>query len=172
MKFNDLDCRERQVVDCVLQSDANILVLGGPGSGKTTTALWTARTYLESSSEEPAPRVLFLTFSRSAVGQVMSRSPGVLSGLQDRVEILTFHALSYRLLRTFGRYAGYGKAPPMVQTEARAKLLGHDGSRLRYDDLIERTILLLEGTQRVRQLLITRWGLVVCDEAQDTNTQQ
>ena len=79
MKFDDLDARQKQVVDAVLKSDGKTLVLGGPGSGKTTTALWTARTYLENSHDSPA-RVLFLTFSRSAVSQIMIRSPGVVSG--------------------------------------------------------------------------------------------
>lgn len=171
MKFGDLDCRQSQVVDAVLDSDAKILVLGCPGSGKTTTALWTARVYLESADEVPAPRVLFLTFSRSAVGQIMSRSPGVLSGFHESVEILTFHALAYRLVRSFGRYAGHGIAAPTVQSEARIKLLGRDGSRLSYDDLIEAATQLLEGSERIRQLITSRWGLVICDEAQDTSTQ-
>jgi DNA helicase-2/ATP-dependent DNA helicase PcrA len=171
MKFEDLDCRQREVVEAVLSSDAKVLVLGGPGTGKTTTALWTARAYLETSRGVPAPRTLFLTFSRSAVSQIMSRSPGVLSGISDRVEISTFHALAYRLLRAFGRYAGYGTAIPGVQSEARSRLLGHDGSRLRYDDLIEGAIQLLEGSERIREKVTARWGLVICDEAQDTSTE-
>ena len=77
MRFDDLDCRQREVVDAVVKSDDKILVLGRPGTGKTTTALWSARTYLETSDEKPAPRVLFLTFSRTAVSQIMTRSPGV-----------------------------------------------------------------------------------------------
>ena len=137
MKLDDLDHRQREVVDTVVTSDDRIIVLGGAGTGKTTTALWTARTYLETSAETPAPRVLFLTFSRPAVSQITSRSPGVLSGYSDRVEILTFHGLSYWLLRTFGRYAGYGTAPILVQSNSRTKLRGHDGNRLEYDDLIE-----------------------------------
>lgn len=172
MRLDELDCRQREVVEAVLHSDDRILVLGGPGTGKTTTALWTARTYLETSNEIPAPRVLFLTFSRSAVSQIMSRSPGVLSGLEDRIEILTFHALAYKLLRAFGRYAGYGTVTPSVQSETRVRLLGHDRSKLRYSDLIPGALEILYGSKRVRQLLSSRWGLVICDEAQDTNIEQ
>ena len=172
MKLEDLDCRQREVVDAVVNSDARILVLGAAGTGKTTTALWTARTYLETSTEVPAPRVLFLTFSRSAVSQITGRLPGVLSGYRDRIEILTFHALAYRLLHAFGRYVGYGTAPIVVQSDARTKLLGHDGNRLRYDDLIAGAIGLLEKSEQVRQLVTARWGLVICDEAQDTSTEQ
>ena len=76
MKIEDLDHRQREVVDAIGNSDEGVLVLGGAGTGKTTTALWTARTYLETSAEIPARRVLFLTFSRSAVSQIMGRSLG------------------------------------------------------------------------------------------------
>ena len=172
MRFDDLDCRQRNVVDAVLHSNDRILVLGRPGTGKTTTALWAARKCLETSNENPAPRVLFLTFSRSAVSQIMSRSPGVLAGCADRIEILTFHGLAYRLLKGFGRFAGYGAAAPSIQSEARSKLLGHDRSKLRYEDLIPGALAILEGSKRVRQLLASRWGLVICDEAQDTSTEQ
>ena len=172
MKLEDLDPRQREVVDAVTTSDDRIIVLGGAGSGKTTTALWTARTYLETSTETPAPRVLFLTFSRSAVSQITSRSPGVLSRFSDRVEILTFHALSYWLLRAFGRYAGYGTAPVSVQSDARAKLRGPDGTRFEYDDLIVGATDMLRRSARIRELVASRWGLVICDEVQDTSTQQ
>ena len=172
MKLEDLDHRQREVVEAVATSDDRIIVLGGAGTGKTTTALWTARTYLETSTETPAPRVLFLTFSRSAVSQITSRSPGVLSGYSDRVEILTFHALSYWLLRAFGRYAGYGTAPISVQSDARARLRGPDGTRLEYDDLIEGATDILRRSERIRELVASRWGLVICDEVQDTSTQQ
>ena len=53
MKLEDLDHRQREVVDAVATSDDRIIVLGGAGTGKTTTALWTARTYLETSTETP-----------------------------------------------------------------------------------------------------------------------
>ncbi len=166
MNFEDLDCRQRQVVDAVVHSDDSMLVLGGPGTGKTTTALWSARAYLENSEESPSPRALFLTFSRSAVGQIMARSPGVMSGYEDRVEVTTFHALAYRLIGSFGRYAGYGTTLPSVQTEARGKLLGYDNSKLRYNDLIPGALAILERSPHVRQILGNRWGLVICDEAQ------
>ena len=172
MNFDDLDCRQRDVVDGIVESDDSILVVGGPGTGKTTTALWTARKYLETSEDVPKPRVLFLTFSRSAVSQIMTRSPGVLSGYQDRIEVLTFHSLAYRLLRGFGRYAGRGVTMPSIQSQARYKLLGQDLSKLRYVDLIPASLQILEDGGRIRQLVESRWGLVICDESQDTNAEQ
>ena len=99
-------------------------------------------------------------------------SPGVLSGSNSRIEILTFHGLSYWLLRAFGRYGGYGTAPIVVQSDARTKLCGHDTSRLRYEDLIPGVINILKRSERLRHLIASRWGLVICDEAQDTSREQ
>ena len=172
MKLEDLDQRQRAVVEAVISSDDRVLVLGGAGTGKTTTALWAARTYLETSSGIPMPRVLFLTFSRAAVSQIVSRSPGVLSGPNSRIEILTFHGLSYWLLRAFGRYAGYGQGAIAVQSDARTKLRGHDNTRLRYDDLIPGATSILKKSDRLRGVISSRWGLVICDEAQDTSAAQ
>ena len=139
-------------------------MLGGPGTGKTATALWTARAHLETSSKKPVQRVLFLTFSRSAVSQIVNRLPGVLSNYEDHIEILTFHALAHRLLRAFGRYAGHGTTIPPVQSEARRKLLGYDLNQLQYKDFIPKVLKILEGSERIRQLFSQRWGLVICDE--------
>lgn len=172
MRIDDLDSQQRTVVEAVIRRDAKLLVLGGPGTGKTTTALWAARTYLESQTEAQSAHVLFLTFSRTAVGQILTRSKGVISGFEERVEISTFHALSYRLLRALGRYSGFGTETPTVQTEARGKLLGYDGSKLKYGDLISGALDLLGNSTRIRELLSRRWGLVICDEAQDTDSQQ
>ena len=172
MNFEDLDDRQREVVDSTLLADRKILALGGPGTGKTTTALWTARKYLEASGQNSTERVLFLTFSRAAVSQIVARSPGILSGYENRIEIMTFHALAYRLIRAFGRYAGFGTLTLSLQTSARTKLLGFDGSSLQYDDLIPGATRIIEGSSKVRRMVCQRWGLVVCDEAQDTGESQ
>lgn len=171
MRLENLDSRQRAVVDAALRPGAKILVTGGPGTGKTTAALWAARSYLES-SEDTSSRVLFLTFSRAAVSQITRRSPGVLAGCADRIEIMTFHGLAYQILRAFGRYAGHGKAVPTVQSGTRERLLGRDSERLTYNDLIPDALRILEGSTRIKGLFAARWGLVICDEAQDTSTEQ
>ena len=148
------------------------MVLGGAGTGKTTTALWAARTFLESPAATSSSRVLFMTFSRSAVSQIISRSPGVISGLEERIEVSTFHALAFRLIRAFGRYAGYGTKLPAIQGEARVRLLGRDQSQLLYDDLMPEAIRILQSNRNIRELVTRRWGLIICDEVQDTNDQQ
>lgn len=174
MNREDLTCRQRKVIEALHGESSSILVLGGPGTGKTTVALWAARSYLEtlSSQGQVQTRVLFLTFSRSAVSQIVRRSVGVISAYKDRIEISTFHGLAFRLLRSFGRYSGHGVTLPQLQSPTREKLLGKDPSRLVYDDLMPGALGLLRGSTRIRSLLSARWPLVICDEVQDTGPEQ
>jgi DNA helicase-2/ATP-dependent DNA helicase PcrA len=115
--------------------------------------------------------VLFLTFSRTAVGQIARRAPGVFGGAGERIEIATFHAFAWRLVRAFGRYAGYGAIPPALESESRAKLLGRDRSRISYDDLVPAARRVLQS-RRLSTLVHDRWPLIICDEFQDTTDEQ
>jgi DNA helicase-2/ATP-dependent DNA helicase PcrA len=87
LNWEDLTPKQREAAT---SNAALSLVVGGAGAGKTTAALWAARTELEKDDAEAWQRVLFLTFSRTAVGQIASRSARV-SGLDDRIEISSFH---------------------------------------------------------------------------------
>lgn len=168
MKREDLTPRQREVV---FAKERVVLVFGGPGTGKTTTALWAAREELDRPDATPWQRVLFLTFSRTAVGQIARRASGVFSDKRARIEISTFHSFAWRLVRAFGCYTGRGKTVPGLQSEARAKLLGLDETRMVYDDLVPTALALLRS-QRIRKLTVQRWPLIICDEFQDTSTDQ
>lgn len=168
MNRDDLTCRQVEVVE---SAEPLVVVVGGAGSGKTTAALWAAGEHLAREGISPADRVLFATFSRTAVGLIAKRSRAVLAEFGSRIEIHTFHSLSYRLLKAFGRYAGYGRETPAIESEARARLLGRDGTRLSYDDLIPTALRLLEN-DRLAELVRGRWTLVICDEFQDTSAEQ
>lgn len=170
--FEQLTPEQRAVADSRART---IIVRGGAGVGKTTTALWTARRELTDHGELARPvsgrRVLFVTFSRTAVGQIRSRAGGVLAGIGESVEILTFHGLAYRLVSAFGRYSGH-PGDPVIVGDARAKLgrgTGLGDAALVYDDLLPRALQFLERPGPVGELLRSRWSLVICDEFQDTD---
>lgn len=167
MNQTDLTPRQVEVVDA---TDRTILVSGGAGTGKTTVALWAARTELERPGNEKK-RALFLTFSRTAVDQIISRSRAVVAPVEDRIEVSTFHSFAYRLVRRFGHLAGVTGRNPVVQSASEAKLLGKDDQRLVYDDLAPLARRILDDP-RVAALLAERWCMVICDEFQDTGNGQ
>lgn len=168
MNVADLTARQQ---DAIKATAPTVLVQGGAGTGKTTVALWAARQHLERNSALPTERVLFVTFSRTAVGQIAQRSGAALAGMKDRIEIHTFHSLSFRLLKAFGRYAGYGNENLKIESQARAKLLGQDRTRLSYDDLVPGALGLLRSPV-IAGLAAARWTLVICDEFQDATQEQ
>ena len=94
-----------------------------------------------------------------------------MTGLEDRVEVSTFHSFAYRLLRSFGVLSAATVAPPTLQSVAEAKLFGHDKARLSYDDLVPGCLIVL-ADDRVASLVARRWPLIICDEFQDTSPSQ
>ncbi len=168
MNWDDLTPHQKQVVTA---TEPRVVVFGGAGSGKTTVALWSARYFLLSPQAKRWHRVLFLTFSRTAVREIARRSGRALADVGDRVEIHTFHAFANRIVTAFSRYVGLGRNPPPFRSEAEAKLFGKSARHLSYDDLLPLALKIIR-TPHVRALLSQRWPLIICDEFQDTDNEQ
>lgn len=166
MKFSDLAPSQRAVVDA---SEQLIVAIGGPGCGKTSAALWAASAELEKIQTKPWQRVLFLTFSRTAVSQLQQRSAGIFRGKNaSRIDVLTFDAFAHQMLGAWGRYAGHGQKLADIQSEAQKLLFGESTNSLAYEDLVPGAIELLESVE-IERLVAGRWPLVICDEFQDTD---
>ena len=168
MKFEDLSEHQKQVVTT---NNKKIIVLGGAGSGKTTTALFRARHFLEKEESKPWYRVLFLTFSRTAVKEIANRSKHILGPITERIEIHTFHSFSNRMLKSFGRYAGLGIKSPHFCSGAEAKILEKSPDHIGYDDLLPIALKIIRRPY-LKDLLRKRWPLIICDEFQDTDNSQ
>lgn len=165
-------------------TDPILLVSGGAGTGKTTTAVAAARAHLEASdrlllearqeaarrgerARLPAPgRVLFLSFSRTAVAQILDRAATVIGGLGPRLEVATFHGFAWRVITGFGAHHGY-PPPQTVLSQANQTVPGAPPG-LTYDQLIPAAGRLL-ALPPVSAHYAQRYGLVICDEFQDTD---
>ena len=162
--------KQRRVCD----SDAlTVLVTGGAGTGKTATAAAAARAHLLRKRVDASPvrdRVLFLTFSRTAVSQILNRSIGILGDVAGQVDVFTFHGLAWQLVCDFGRYIGHG-VRPLLRSEAESKLFREDPQFLSYDDLLPEALRIL-SLPLIGRLAQSRWSLVICDEFQDTDNEQ
>ncbi|MFG1704068.1 ATP-dependent helicase [Nonomuraea sp. M3C6] len=105
-----LDEHQRAVVE---HQSGPLLVLAGPGTGKTTTIVESVVDRIERRGFDPE-RVLILTFSRKAAGELRERVTGRLRRTTRTPLSLTFHSYAYTLLRRESVLAG--KAPPRLLT--------------------------------------------------------
>ena len=84
--------------------DGPLLVIAGAGTGKTRTLIHRVAALIE---RGVAPeRILLLTFTRRAAGEMLSRAERLVGAAGSRVHGGTFHSVGHRLLRQFGPAAG------------------------------------------------------------------
>jgi DNA helicase II / ATP-dependent DNA helicase PcrA len=165
-------CAQQQVIEA---DDPVLLVLGGAGAGKTSTAAAAVRACLERHDREGGSRLgtrrsraLFLSFSRAAVAQILDRTADILGTHQDQVEITTYHAFAWSLIERFGSATGLPE--PVLATEAELKLLQPAGA-IRYKDMVPLALRLCQ-VPAIEAHLRSRWSVIVCDEFQDTDESQ
>ncbi|WP_049571297.1 ATP-dependent helicase [Nonomuraea sp. SBT364] len=103
-----LDEHQRAVVE---HPGGPLLVLAGPGTGKTTTIVESVVDRIERRGADPE-RVLILTFSRKAAGELRERVTGRLRRTTRTPLALTFHSYAYALLRREAVLAG--EPPPRL----------------------------------------------------------
>ncbi|MDE2973220.1 MAG: ATP-dependent helicase [Gemmatimonadota bacterium] len=85
--------------------DGPLLVLAGPGSGKTRVLTCRIARILDQSPDERF-RVLALTFTTKAAHEMTTRVAALTPGLEERADIHTFHGFCAGVLRQHGVHLG------------------------------------------------------------------
>lgn len=89
-----LDAYQQAVAE---HADGPLLVLAGPGTGKTTTLVESVVRRIERGTDPE--RILVLTFSRKAAMELRDRMTGRLGSAGGAPQATTFHSFCYALLR-------------------------------------------------------------------------
>jgi superfamily I DNA/RNA helicase len=169
-------------------TENSILLTARPGRGKTSVAMLKAAQTIEAEQLGPTQDVLFLTFSRNAVKQLEMASTTVasLKVNKNRIEISTYHSLMWKLLNSFGRYAGLPKHLQLLtQTQLKQVMIEHQRTQqdartigltmfsgIRYDDFAPLALSVLRSSRKIQSLLSHKFPLIIVDEFQDTNPDQ
>src|ERR1700761_9502937 len=103
-----LDEAQQRAVD---HKGGPLLVLAGPGTGKTTTIVEAVAERIERRGTAPG-RVLVLTFSRKAAGELRDRITARLGRTTSEPLALPFHSYAYALVRR--EFVLAGDQPPRL----------------------------------------------------------
>ena len=171
----------------ILDGGGHMLVVGGPGSGKTTIALLKARrAVLE--RLRPEQSVLFLSFSNAAIRRILESGGSILTNeIARQVEIKTYHSFAWDILRSHGYLLSSQRTLAVIGAHDAAvlragledadwnreegRLFLEDG-RVTYDQFAPRAADLLERSGVVRKCFSHAHPMILVDEFQDTDEEQ
>lgn len=105
-----------------------MMVLAGPGSGKTTVIIHRVRCLVEGYGVDPAS-ILVITFTKAAASEMRQRFQKLMEGRSLPVSFGTFHAVFFSILKHAYRY----DASNIVREEQRIQLMRELVDRYRID---------------------------------------
>ncbi|MGQ9908531.1 MAG: ATP-dependent helicase [Candidatus Flexifilum sp.] len=117
--ISGLNPQQREAVTAV---DGPVLVLAGPGSGKTRVLTHRIAHLIQNIGIRP-PHILAVTFTNKAAAEMRARVESLLGGRTDGLQIGTFHAICARLLRMEADHTPYRRDYVIYDTDDQQALM-------------------------------------------------
>lgn len=116
--------------EAVVTTDKPVLVLAGPGTGKTSM-LVAKYTHLVVEKGLKPERILITTFTTKATAELEERITDALTSAKhySKIEVQNFHAFCLRLLQEFGSEIGLSREPPVLDGVALTRFLHENRDR-------------------------------------------
>jgi len=173
---------------CLLATDQNLLCMGGPGSGKTTIALFKANEVINDGLLF-GQKVLFLSFARSTISRVEEHSSGIIDTANRKsLSIRTYHGFAWSILKSHGYLltpnnpikllspADAHSALSSFETDEEKSQeqyrLFYEEGILHFDLFASLTASLLLKSSKLRGVISATYPLIILDEFQDTNIEE
>lgn len=169
-KTKDLDKFQQAAVD---NSNNQLLITAGPGSGKTTVLTRRLAKIISENIHFPQ-NCLAITFTRKAAQEMKIRLQTILKEKAKNINIHTFHSLCFSILKEQYEAAGLNK-DFQVMSEQEKELCTDKSileNTLDFDQLITLTVKLLEENPEIQQLYRERFKYTSVDEYQDIDENQ
>lgn len=169
-KTKCLDKFQQAAVD---NSNNQLLITAGPGSGKTTVLTRRLAKIISENIHFPQ-NCLAITFTRKAAQEMKIRLQTILKEKAKNINIHTFHSLCFSILKEQYEAAGLNK-DFQVMSEQEKELCTDKSileNTLDFDQLITLTVKLLEENPEIQQLYRERFKYTSVDEYQDIDENQ
>jgi DNA helicase-2/ATP-dependent DNA helicase PcrA len=121
----DLSSLNENQRDAVLWDKGPLLVLAGPGSGKTRVLTSRITRILEQSAGQHF-RILALTFTNKAAAEMRGRVEELVPGELSRVRLTTFHSYAAELLQQHGNHLSFRPDFQILSNDADREALLED----------------------------------------------
>jgi DNA helicase II / ATP-dependent DNA helicase PcrA len=130
-----LNKEQRAAVDTI---DGPVMVIAGPGTGKTQILTLRIANILRQ-SDIPADAILALTFTNAAAANMRKRLVSIIGSDGYRVSIYTFHSFADHLIERypewFPRIAGYSNCSDVERIDILRQLMDQAGTTGQYEIL-------------------------------------
>ena len=172
----------------VLDAHGNVLVMGGPGSGKTTIALLKAQYMINKGILKPGQKILFLSFARATISRVEQHAKNVIEATDaSALEITTYHGFIWTILRSHGYLLSPHRIRLLSPHDASARLsafesdderraektrLFADEGLLHFDLFASTCVKLLSKSKKLSAVISNKYPIIFADEFQDTNKDE
>lgn len=147
-QMHNMNFNEAQVT-AIRHVDGPMMVIAGPGSGKTTVITQRIKYLIESAGVSPAD-ILVITFTRAAAAEMQQRFRKLTPGKDYPVRFGTFHSIFYWILKT-----AYGASMPQVVSE--------EEKRAVLEQLLHTMELSYENKDDILNSILSQISLVKCD---------
>ena len=133
MKTAPFDLSDEQ--EKVIAARGHLLVVGGPGSGKTTVSILKAKQIAE--KLRPGQKIFFLSFARATVSRVIEaieQHCGMTKQIKEKIEVDTYHSFFWKTIKTHGYLAGLPRRVSILTPPAEAVALSGIRNEYKADD--------------------------------------
>jgi superfamily I DNA/RNA helicase len=176
----------------VIENTGSALIIAGPGTGKTRTAIEKARWSIHRLTKINTQKVLFLSFSNAAVFRLSQSANMNLTSAEKKIaQFQTYHSFASDIIKSFGRFVGLPSKIRIADTLERTFIglennwefsdpdieqkylnLAKTSGLVTFDNIIPFAIKILKRSPTIKEILGRKYPVIIVDEFQDTSREQ